>query len=57
MLHLILIQRKVAEKRVFSRGCKSGQFAVAAGFMESCAKISKSLRPGGRSVVNCHTSK
>lgn len=60
MLHLILlIQRNVTEKIVFSQACKSGQFAVVAGFIESCAKISNSSWPGGRlsSVVNCHTSK
>lgn len=43
----------------FSRACKSRRFAIVARFIESCAKISNSSRPGGRlsSGVNCHTYK
>lgn len=54
-----LNSQEQTEKVVFSRACKSGQFATVAGFIESCAKISNSSWPEGRlsSVVNCHTSK
>lgn len=56
---ILLIHRNVAEKKVFSRACKSRQFAIVAGFIESRAKISNSSRPGGRlsSGVNSGTYK